>query len=178
MSDTEPVAMRPETFFEFIKLNVPDCWSCMQKPGELLGCWQDGNDNGTIWVDYNLFSIPEVVHDSVSSIDQASVMVDGLKNQFTESFGSCNLEGTPEKAILSYSRNYDDEDGTPVRSHSFHHIVSSPGAMLLVHLTLVMPAATLNEPQCAAISERMMAEIKNPEIDAELGVSLILNGKI
>lgn len=167
MSDSSSISMRTETFFDFIELKVPDCWSCSQAPGELLGCWQDDEDNGTLWVDYNLYSIPELAHDPDAFKAHTKETVNVLKGKFEKEYGSCTVTGNEESCILSYSRNYDDEDGIAVTSHSCHHIISRLGFSLLAHLTLVFPLSSMSDAEYMKIRDVMIKEITNPKIDVQ-----------
>ena len=167
MPKSAPIRMRTETFFGFITLEIPDCWDCSQKPGELLGCFEEDRESGTVWINYNLFSVPELVHGSDAVERHVKGLIEEIRDKLGDEYGPCALTGSTENCSLSYSRTCDDDDGTPLRTHSFHHIISPPGFSLLAHLTLIVPVDSMRDVEFAAITERMLEQIKSPKIDVE-----------
>lgn len=167
MSKSVPIQMRTKTFFGFITLEIPDCWNCSQKPGELLGCFEEGRESGTVWINYNLFSVPELVHGSDAVERHVKELIEEIRGKLDDEYGPCALTGDTENCSLSYSRTYDDDDGTPLRTQSFHHIISPPGFSLLVHLTLIFPVDSMHDVEFAAIAERMLEQIQSPKINVE-----------
>ena len=162
---------REETFWDVITLPVPERWGRFRQPEGHWGCWEEGAETGTLWVDYDLFG---PFQDGPEDWDP--LRKEGIFDRLVgpniggdgtfHHWGSVDLPsgGTAVNQVITRPGSGDDA-GMDLRFSHWHLFRPRFPYLVSVHLTMVMPTFVKEDPEIARFMEAMDAAIPAARID-------------
>ena len=163
--------LKTVTFWDAITVRVPERWDCVQEPDGHWGCYEKDVDNGTLWIDFDVFTIPTHEGDEESFRALVRDAADGLFEHIGQpredrKRRTKRVDKAPDHLILSSaSSSWDEEEGEELSFSRWHHMGMRKPHPILVHLTFVLPTHLLADTELAAFARRMDDELRDARID-------------
>jgi hypothetical protein len=142
--------------FGFITVRVPARWACGHDRIGMWGCWEEGVDNGTLWIDFDTLPLDP-------NLSPANALVEAAWK--TGRFDLLSKDGDEPNMHIARIVHDDEEDGEMLRFHKWHLFRIYPGTFLMVHFSLVLLLEKVEEPAFEALEEIMEREIAAAEIE-------------
>lgn len=165
---------RPATFWDFITVDVPECWSLHRQDDGTWGCHEENDDGpGELYVDFDLLRRP----DDSTPFDLRASLETLAADQPTSAGGQPYrsvevLDIDPDHSALHRTwESVDDEIGETICHSLWMHARSAPPHVMYVHLSLYMPARPLIEDrEFDGFLPRMIGKMRDARIDWARGI--------
>ncbi len=178
--DTRPAPrdmtrFKPAGLWDFITVDVPECWSLHRQDDGTWGCHEDDDEApGELYVDFDLFKRP----DDSAPVDLRAHLEALAANRSTSADGQPYrsvevLDIGPNRCALHRTwESVDDETGETICHSLWTHAHSAPPGVMYVHLSLYMPATPLvEEPAFDGFLPRMIEKMGDARIDWARGIA-------
>jgi hypothetical protein len=141
LSQTVSAQLKPATFWDAVTIRIPQTWKCIREPDGMWECYEsDDTEMETIWVDHDVFLLPDIISKSDEAFlaEVASV---------ADTIGQSGDPGASRKIISAFTAHTivnvtgttmgHDGDGAELYSSMWHHIGAHRPYCIVVHLKLI-----------------------------------------
>lgn len=161
-----PPALKPVTFWDFISFRIPEQWSCIREPDGHWGCYEEDKDTGTVWVDFDLFRLPDE-EDVAAAVARSAAMI-----RADSSVGAIppmrkEFEFSPLHKVVHRVFGA-EENGELLYFSWWSHILGRHPYLLSVQFNFVLTASTLADRGVCELAEIIDRELMNATIKPEI----------
>lgn len=134
--------LRAISAYGFIDLLIPRRWKDGRDPDNgMWGCYRDGEDSGTLWIDFNVWRVRPGNESDLAALRRAAVQTSGAPDG-----ARVELLKRPDGGSIVRSSYVGEERGVLLRFHRWDIYKAIPRGALLVHFSLVIPPAMQDTP--------------------------------
>ena len=159
MQETDVLKLKTIHPFEFITLRVLERWDCERRKNGMWGGWREGEESGTLWVDFS--AIPLAGNIGKSEAMRLAAIRTG---NFELLFG---MGSDDDRHIWRYAEET-EEKGEEITLFRWHLYMVFPSALVIVHYSLVFLTSMVEERLVRMIIGQMEEQISNTEVRLDI----------
>lgn len=165
----DPLEMRDASFWNFVSFRIPAQWECVREPDGHWGCYEEDNDTGTVWVNHDIYRFPDE-KDATEALKRCGATIEKKPDCGNIPSTWIELDISCSHKVIHYTHAAECEGEILYFSWWSHHVCHGR-YIVVVHLSLVLTAATLSDRRTSRRAEAIDRELMHATIRPDIAVA-------
>lgn len=159
MQETDVLKLKTIQPFDFISLNVLERWHCERRSDGMWGCWREGEESGTLWIDFSAIPLEK------GTSRKKALTIAAMRTGNLELLAG--HESGDDAHVWRYAEEA-EENGEEITLYRWHLYMLYRQALVIVHYSLVFPTSMVGDKLIRMILGQMDEQISRTKVRLDI----------